>query len=143
MAAKSLKKVNVNLDAKFEGGEYSEYYDCNAVSMAPVSWETESSFKKTVSVNTKTLEASESFSEENISYLEFSMGFWLTEQLFVKGKKCIEYIESGTSVFSVDLSDLEAQQQFNKFCKEDPTYGVAKFIWWAFDNNKYEPIKAD
>lgn len=143
MSAKSFKKVNVNLDAKFEGGEYSEYYDCNAVSMAPVSWETESSFSKKVSVNTRTLEASESLSEEKVSHLEFSMGFWLTEQLWVKGKKCIDYVESGSSRFSIDLADDVTQQQFNRSCKEDPVHGIAKFIWWAFDNNKYEPVKED
>ena len=125
-----------NLD---KDGEYSEYLDLSQAIMFVSDIETVATVTKKMSADETTLDFNQEVTPDEVSSVNFKLGFWANGHLKNKGKKAMSYEEEGSTMFTIDLSDEALQLKFNQLCS-DPSLGLANFVKYCYTTNAYEII---
>jgi len=125
-----------NLD---KDGEYSEYLDLSQAIMFVSDIETVATVTKKLTADHATLDFNQTVTPDEVSSVNFSLGFWANGHLKNKGKKGMTYEEEGGTKFSIDLSNEALQAKFDQLCAE-PSLGLANFVKYCFTAGAYEII---
>lgn len=126
-----------NLDAN---GEYDEHHDFSQVLMVVSEIETIATQRKKYTADIKTLDFGEAASPDEVSHIEFQLGFWANIHAKQKGKRLIKYQEDGQVTFTIDLSEEDLQKSFVELCR-NPNNGLAQFVKQCFEADRYETIE--
>lgn len=125
-----------NLD---KDGEYSEYLDLSQAIMFVSDIETVATVTKKMTADEATLDFNQEVTPDEVSSVNFKLGFWGSGHLKNKGKKAMSYEEEGSTMFTIDLSDEALQLKFNQLCS-DPSLGLASFVKYCYTAGAYEII---
>ena len=125
-----------NLD---KDGDYDEFHDFSSVIMFVNYLKVKAEVETVYIADEKTLDFASDDAIPEASSVEFGLGFWANAQAKAKGKKAIDFVHGGEVRFSIDLSEPDLQESFNKLCENKQT-GLSTFVKQCYEAERYEAI---